>query len=87
MLSKFGQKKIQLVIKKWFACLLLGLLPCGCADVQHAGHEQKKPFYEIERDHPLGLVQKEHLRLTDSQMGKITQYGVKISEEERIIYQ
>jgi len=69
-------------MKKWFVCLMLGLLPCGCADVQHTGHEQEKPFYELEKDHPLGLAEKEHRRLTDHQIDKIAQYGVKISEEE-----
>ena len=82
MLSKFGQKKIKIVIKKWFACWLLGVLPCGCAGVQHTGHEQEKHLYETQKNRPLGLAQKEHHHLTDSQMDKIAQHSVKFSEEK-----
>jgi hypothetical protein len=81
---KYDQKKSRFAMKKWFVCLLLGLLPCGCADIQHTGHEQEKPFYKIEKEHPLGLVEKKRHHLTDRQIEKIAQYGVEISEEERM---
>jgi hypothetical protein len=85
MLSKFSQKKIRLVIKKCFLCLLLSLLPCGCADIHHAGHEQEKPFSEIRGGHLIGWGEKRHISLTEGQLDKIAQYGAKINEEEKLI--
>jgi hypothetical protein len=84
-LSIFGQKKGRFVMKKWFVCLLLGLLPCGCADIQHTGHEQEKPLYEIQGGHLYGLVEKRHIRLTKEQLEEIAHYGIKIREDEKVI--
>ena len=72
-------------MKKWFVCLLLGLLPCGCADIQHAGHEQEKPFYEIQGGHLLGWGEKRHIRLTEEQLDEIANYGIKIREDEKLV--
>jgi hypothetical protein len=72
-------------LKKWFVCLLLGLLPCGCAGTQHTGHEREKSFSEIQGGHLIGWGEKRHISLTDKQLDEIAQYGVGISEEEKLV--
>lgn len=72
-------------MKKWFVCILLVLLPCGCAETPHAEHGQEMMLYEIKKDHLFGWVEKQHASLTDQQIDEIAYYGINIGKHERTI--
>ena len=72
-------------MKKWFVCILLILLPCGCAETPHAEHGQEMALREIKKGHLFGWVEKQHVRLTDQQIDELARYGIKISEQEKTI--
>ena len=36
-------------MRKWFVCILLVSLPCGCAEIPHAEHGQEMMLYEIKK--------------------------------------
>ena len=46
-------------MKKWFVCILLILLPCGCAETPHAEHGQEVTLYEAKQEHLFGWVEKQ----------------------------
>ena len=72
-------------MKKWFVCISLILLPCGCAETPHAEHGRELTLYEIKKNHPYQWVEKHHVRLTDQQVNEITQHGIEISEDEKTV--
>ena len=71
------------IVKKWFVCILLVLLPCGCAETPHAEHGQEMALHEMKKGHPFGWVGKQHARLTDKQIDELAQYGIKIGGPEK----
>ena len=71
------------IVRKWFVCTLLVLLPCGCAEMPHAEHGQEMALHEMKKDRSFGWVEKQHARLTDQQIDELVQYGVKIGEPEK----
>lgn len=72
-------------MKKWFVCILLVSLPCGCAETPHAEHGQELSLHEMKRGHLFGWVEKQHVSLTDQQIDEIAYYGINIGEHERTI--
>ena len=70
-------------MKKWFVCILLISLPCGCAETPHAGHGQEITLYEIKKNHPYQWVEKQHVSLTDQQIDELARYGIKTGEYEK----
>ena len=72
-------------MKKWFVCLLLVSLPCGCAEIPHAEHGQELSLYDIKKYHSYQWVEKHHVQLTDQQMNELAQQSIEISEYERTI--
>lgn len=72
-------------MKKWFVCILLILLPCGCAETPHAEHGQEMTLYELKKGHLFGWVEKQHIYLTNQQIDEIAYYGVKIGANEKTI--
>ncbi len=70
-------------MKKWFVCILLISLPCGCAETPHAEHGQEMALHEMKKGHLFGWVEKQHARLTDKQIDELAQYGIKIGEPEK----
>jgi hypothetical protein len=78
-------KKGVCIVKKWFVCILLFSLLCGCAETPHLNHEQELTLYEIRKDHPFGRIERQHVRLTDQQINELAQYGIEISKDEKIV--
>lgn len=72
-------------MKKWFVCILLIILLCGCAETPHAEHSQELTLYEIRKDHPYQRIEKHHVQLTDQQISELSQDGIEISEDEKIV--
>ena len=72
-------------MKKWFVCILLILLPCGCAETPHTEHGQEMALHEMKKGHLFGWVEKQHVRLTDQQINELAQYGIEISKDEKIV--
>jgi hypothetical protein len=72
-------------VKKWFVCILLISLPCGCAETPHAEHGQEMALHEMKKGHLFGWVEKQHVSLTDQQINELAQYGIEISEDEKIV--
>lgn len=94
MISKGGMDKLvcpclfsigECVMKKWFICILLILLPCGWAEIPHAGHDQEMQLCEIKKGHPLGWIKEQYICLTDKQINEIAQYGIEIGTNEKTI--
>lgn len=73
------------IVRKWFVCTLLVLLPCGCAETPHAEHGQEMMLYEIKKDHLFGWVEKQHVSLTDQQIDELASYSIKIGEPEKTV--
>ncbi|MBM2834863.1 MAG: hypothetical protein HW406_2024 [Candidatus Brocadiaceae bacterium] len=72
-------------MKKWFVGMLLILLPCGCAETPHTEHGQEMALHEMKKGHLFGWVEKQHVSLTDQQINELTQYGIEISKDEKIV--
>jgi len=72
-------------VKKCFVCILLILLPCGCAETPHAEHGQEMALHEMKKGHLFGWVEKQHVSLTDQQINELAQYGIEISKDEKIV--
>jgi len=72
-------------VKKWFVCILLISLPCGCAETPHAEHGQEMALHEMKRGHLFGWVEKQHVSLTDQQIDELARYGIKIGEPEKAV--
>ena len=72
-------------MKKWFVCILLISLPCGCAETPHTEHGQEMALHEMKKGHLFGWVEKQHVRLTDQQINELAQYGIEISKDEKIV--
>lgn len=72
-------------MKKWFVCILLISLPCGCAETPHTEHGQEMALHEMKKGHLFGWVEKQHVSLTDQQINELTQYGIEISKDEKIV--
>ncbi len=65
--------------------MLLILLPCGCAETPHTEHGQEMALHEMKKGHLFGWVEKQHVSLTDQQINELTQYGIEISKDEKIV--
>ena len=72
-------------MKKWFVCMLIILLPCGCAETPHTEHGQEMALHEMKKGHLFGWVEKQHVSLTDQQINELAQYGIEISKDEKIV--
>ncbi|HHT9144416.1 MAG TPA: hypothetical protein ACFYD4_01870 [Candidatus Wunengus sp. YC61] len=72
-------------MKKWFVCILLISLPCGCAEIPHEDNDQEMQLYEIKKAHPLGWIREQYICLTDKQINEIAQYGIEINTNEKTI--
>ncbi|HHT9107695.1 MAG TPA: hypothetical protein ACFYEF_05045 [Candidatus Wunengus sp. YC63] len=72
-------------MKKWFVCILLISLPCGCAETPHAEHGQEMALHEMKKGHLFGWVEKQHVSLTDQQINELAQYGIEIGKDEKIV--
>src|SRR5574337_211867 len=72
-------------MKKWFVCILLVSLPCGCAETPHAEHGQEMTLHEMKKGHLFGWVEKQHVSLTDQQINELARYGIEISKDEKIV--
>ncbi|HHT9105726.1 MAG TPA: hypothetical protein ACFYD7_07630 [Candidatus Wujingus californicus] len=72
-------------MEKWFVCILLVSLLCGCAETQHTEHGQELALHEMKKGHLFGWVEKQHVRLTDQQIDELARYAIKISEQEKTI--
>ena len=72
-------------MKKWFVCILLVSLPCGCAETPHAEHGQEMALHEMKKGHLFGWVEKQHVSLTDLQINELAQHGIEISTHEKTI--
>jgi len=72
-------------VKKWFVGMLFVSLLCGCAETPHAEHGQELTLYEIKKNYPYQWVEKHHVLLTDQQINELTQYGIEISKDEKIV--
>lgn len=72
-------------MKKWFVCLLLISLPCGCTETPHAEHGQELSLHEMKKGHLFGWVEKQHVSLTDQQIDELARYGIKIGEPEKAV--
>ena len=72
-------------MKKCFVCILLILLPCGCAETPHTEHGQEMALHEMKKGHLFGWVEKQHVSLTDQQINELAQYGIEISKNEKIV--
>ena len=73
------------IVKKWFVCMLIILLPCGCAETPHTEHGQEMALHEMKKGHLFGWVEKQHVSLTDQQINELAQYGIEISKDEKIV--
>lgn len=80
-------RKISMCVRygKWFVCLLLILLPCGCAETPHAEYGRELTLYEMKRVHLFGWVEKQHVSLTDQEIDELARYGIKIGEHEKTV--
>ncbi|MBI2470362.1 MAG: hypothetical protein HYV59_03860 [Planctomycetes bacterium] len=72
-------------MKKWFVCILLVSLPCGCAETPHAEHGHEMTLYEIKKSHLFGQIEKQHVRLTDRQIDELIRCNINISELEKTV--
>ena len=72
-------------MKKWFVCILLISLPCGCAETPHAEHGQEMALHEMKKGHLFGWVEKQHVSLTDQQIDELARYGINIGEPEKAV--
>ena len=72
-------------MKKCFVCILLILLPCGCAETPHAEHGQEMALHEMKKGHLFGWVEKQHVSLTDQQINELARYGINIDEQEKTV--
>jgi hypothetical protein len=72
-------------MKKWFVCILLISLPCGCAETPHAEHGQELSLHEMKRGHLFGWVEKQHVSLTDQQIDELARYDINIGEPEKAV--
>ncbi|MFO0794339.1 MAG: inositol-3-phosphate synthase [Candidatus Brocadiaceae bacterium] len=86
ILISFSSKTARCcAVKNQLVCILLILLPCGCAEMPHVDHVQELNLYEIKKNHPYWWVEKQHIRLTDQHIDELAHYGIKIAEFERTI--
>lgn len=65
-------------------CLLITPLLYGCSGLQFE-YNQDLTLRALEKDHPLGDIDKRQFLLTEKQFNEIVQYGVKIGEDEKLI--